>query len=157
MRRSVFLAVVAAVMLAAPAAAQSAPVTRDDSLNVGRKYVQWVYEFQVDSLWNAFEERLHGVIGSKERLQEELDRIAINFGIETAVIEETVGAKDGNLFYTREVKFEARPEEPAIWTLSVGPDGALKGASVRSKSQFQQQQRQQQQARSDSAAAKPAN
>jgi len=49
---------------------------------------------------------------------------------------------------------EAQPEEPAIWTLSVGPDGALKGASVRSKSQFQQQQ--QQQAKSDSAAAKPA-
>jgi opacity protein-like surface antigen len=156
MRRSVFLAAVAAVLLAAPAAAQSAPVTRDDSLNVGRKYVQWVYEFQTDSLWNAFEERLHGVIGSKERLQEELDRIAINFGLEIEVIEETVGAKDGNLFYTREVKFEARPGEPAVWRLSVGPDGTLKGASVQSKSQIQQQQ-QQQQAKPDSAQAKPAN
>jgi opacity protein-like surface antigen len=155
MRRIALLAAVAAAILAAPAAAQSVPVTRDDSLNVGRKYVQWVYEFQIDSLWNAFEERLHGVIGSKDRLQEELDRIAINFGAEVEVIEESVGAKDGNLFYTREVKFEAQPEEPAIWTLSVGPDGALKGASVRSKSQFQQQQ-QQQQAKSDSAAAKPA-
>ena len=148
MRRSVFLAAVAAVMLAAPAVAQSAPVTRDDSLAVGRKYVQWVYEFQVDSLWNAFEERLHGVLGSKDRLQEELDRIALNFGVETAVIEETVTAADGNLVYTREVMFEARPEEPAVWRLAVGPDGALKGASVRSKSQYQQQQ---QQARADSA------
>lgn len=150
MLRSALLAAVAAVTLALPAAAQSAPATRDDSLNVGRKYVQWVYEFQVDSLWNAFEERLHGVIGSKDRLQEELDRIALNFGIETAVIEETVTATDGNLVYTREVMFEARPEEPAVWRLAVGPDGALKGASVRSKSQFLQQQ-QQQQARSDSA------
>lgn len=149
MRRSVFLAAVAAVMLAAPAVAQSAPVTRDDSLAVGRKYVQWVYEFQVDSLWNAFEERLHGVLGSKDRLQEELDRIALNFGVETAVIEETVAATDGDLVYTREVMFEARPEEPAVWRLAVGPDGALKGASVRSKGQYQQQQ--QQQARSDSA------
>lgn len=148
MRRSAFLAAVAAVMLAAPAVAQSAPVTRDDSLAVGRKYVQWVYEFQVDSLWNAFEERLHGVLGSKDRLQEELDRIALNFGVETAVIEETVTAADGNLVYTREVMFEARPEEPAVWRLAVGPDGALKGASVRSKSQYQQQQ---QQARADSA------
>lgn len=150
MRRSAFLAAVAAVMLAAPAVAQSAPVTRDDSLAVGRKYVQWVYEFQVDSLWNAFEERLHGVLGSKDRLQEELDRIALNFGVETAVIEETVAATDGDLVYTREVMFEARPEEPAVWRLAVGPDGALKGASVRSKSQYQQQQ-QQQQARADSA------
>lgn len=148
MRRSAFLAAVAAVMLAAPAVAQSAPVTRDDSLAVGRKYVQWVYEFQVDSLWNAFEERLHGVLGSKDRLQEELDRIALNFGVETAVIEETVAATDGDLVYTREVMFEARPEEPAVWRLAVGPDGALKGASVRSKSQYQQQQ---QQARADSA------
>jgi opacity protein-like surface antigen len=157
MRCTALLAAVAAVMLAPPAAAQSAPATRDDSLAVGRKYVQWVYESQVDSLWDAFEERLHGVIGSKDRLQEELDRIALNFGVETEVIEETVSAKDGNLVYTREVKFDARPDELAIWMLSVGPDGTLKGASVRPKSQFQQQQQQQQQAKSDSATAKPAN
>lgn len=150
MPRSALLAAVAAAILAAPAVAQSAPATRDDSLNVGRKYVQWVYEFQIDSLWNALEERVHGVLGSKDRLREELDRIALNFGIETAVIEETVTATDGDLVYTREVMFEAQPDEPAVWRLAVGPDGALKGASVRSKSQFQQQQ-QQQQAKSDSA------
>ncbi len=146
MPRSALLAAVAAVLVAVPAAAQSAPVTRDDSLNVGRRYVQWVYEGQVDSLWNALEERLHGVIGSKERLQEELDRIALNFGVETAVIEEMVTATDGNLVYTREVMFEGQPDEPAVWRLAIGPDGALKGANVRSKSQWQQQ------AKPDSAA-----
>jgi hypothetical protein len=150
MRRPTLLAAVLAVTLALPAAAQSAPATRDDSLNVGRRYVQWVYEFQVDSLWDALEERVHGMLGSKGRLQEELDRIALNFGIETAVIEETVAATDGDLVYTREVMFEGQPGEPAVWRLAVGPDGALKGASVRSKSQFQQQQARQQ-ARSDSA------
>lgn len=150
MRRPILLAAVAAVILAAPAAAQSAPVTRDDSLKLGRKYVQWVYESQVDSLWDRLDERMRGQLVSKDGLQQQVDQIAINFGGEIEVLEETVSAKDGNLVYTREVKFDARPEEPAVWMFAIAPDGMIKGAGMRPKSQMQPPQ-----PKPDSAAAQP--
>ncbi len=96
----------AAAIHAAPAAAQSAPAARDDPLNVGRKGVQWVHDQPLDSLWNRIDERMQGALGSKDGLQQQIDRIGITFGAEVEVVEETVGAKDGNLVQAREVKFE---------------------------------------------------
>lgn len=151
MRRAPLLAAVAAAVLAAPVAAQSAPVTRDDSLNLGRKYVQWVYEAQVDSLWDRLDERMRGMVGSKDGLLQQIDQITITFGTEVAVLEETVTAKEGNIVYTREVNFDGRPEEPAVWMWAIAPDGTIKGAGMRPKSQVQAEQ-----ARADST-AKPAN
>ena len=143
MRRHALTAAVLAVVLAAPAAAQSMPQTRDDSLNVGRKYVQWVYDAQLDSLWDRFDERMRQALGTKDGLQQQIDQIGINFGGEIEVLAETVEAKDGNLVYTREVKFDARPEEPAVWMFAIAPDGMIKGAGMRPKSAVQQQQQQQ--------------
>lgn len=157
MRRFVLPAAVLAVLLAAPAAAQSsAPLTRDDSLNVGRKYVQWVYEAQLDSLWDRFDEQMRGALGSKDGLQQQIDQIGINFGGEMEVLEETVTARDGNLVYTREVKFDARPDEPAVWMFAIAPDGMIKGAGMRPKSAVQQQQQQRAEPAKRDSAPKPA-
>jgi hypothetical protein len=152
MRRSALLAAVAAVILGAPAAAQSAPATRDDSLALGRKYVQWVYENQVDSLWSRIDERLRGMIGSKESLAKDNDELAISFGAETAVVAETVSARDGDLVYTREVKFESRPEESRVWTFVIAPDGTIKDGKFQAKAEADRERQ-----KADSAAAKPAN
>ncbi len=133
MRHPLILAAVAAFALAAPASAQSAPATRDDSLALGRKYVQWVYENQVDSLWSRLDERLRGMIGTKESLAKDNDDLTISFGAETAVVGETAAASEGNLVYTREVKFESRPEESMVWRFTIAPDGMIKDAKFRPK------------------------
>ncbi len=133
MRHPLILAAVAAFALAAPASAHSAPAPRDDSLALGRKYVQWVYENQVDSLWSRLDERLRGMIGTKESLAKDNDDLTISFGAETAVVGETAAASEGNLVYTREVKFESRPEESMVWRFTIAPDGMIKDAKFRPK------------------------
>ncbi|MGH7586819.1 MAG: hypothetical protein ACREMH_11265 [Gemmatimonadales bacterium] len=139
MRSPVFPAVVLAVTLASNAAAQSSPVTRDDSLSLGRKYVRWVYENQVDSLWNRLDEQMKSMMGSKDVMIKETDELVIAFGTEVQVVEETVTARDGNLVYTREAKFDGRPDEAMVWSWTIAPDGAIKGARIQPKSPAQQQ------------------
>jgi opacity protein-like surface antigen len=152
MRRTALLATAAAVVLGAPAAAQSAPVTRDDSLALGRKYVQWVYEDQADSLWARVDDRLRGMMGSKEDLSRENVGLIVNFGAEIEVVEETVSARDGNLVYTREVRFESRPNESRVWTFVIAPDGTIKDGKFQAKADADRERQQ-----ADSAAAKPAD
>jgi opacity protein-like surface antigen len=152
MRHPLILAAVAALALAAPASAQSAPVTRDDSLALGRKYVQWIYEDQADSLWARVDERLRGMMGSKEALSRDNVGLIVSFGAETEVVGETVSARDGNLVYTREVRFESRPEESRVWTFVIAPDGTIKEGKFQSKAEADQARQ-----KADSAAARPAN
>ena len=136
MRCPVFPATVLAVTLASTAAAQS-PVTRDDSLSLGRKYVKWVYENQADSLWNRLDDQMKSMIGSKDAMIKETDELVIAFGNEVEVVEETVTASEGNLVYTREAKFDGRPDEAMVWNWTIAPDGTIKGARIRPKSQMQ--------------------
>ena len=138
MRCPVFPAVVLATTLTSTVAAQSSPVTRDDSLSIGRKYVKWVYENQADSLWNRLDEQMRAMIGSKDAMIKETDELVIAFGTEVEVVQETVSARDGNLVYTREAKFDGRPDEPMVWSWTIAPDGAIKGARIRPKSQMEQ-------------------
>lgn len=153
MRRSTLLAAGLAVLLGAPAAAQSAPalVTREDSLALGRKYVQWVYEDQADSLWARVDDRLRGMMGSREALSRENVQLIVSFGAETEVVAETVSARDGNLVYTREVRFESRPDESRVWTFVIAPDGTITDGKFQSKAEANQARQ-----KTDPAAASPA-
>lgn len=152
MRHPLILAAVTAFVLAAPAAAQSAPVTRDDSLALGRKVVQWIYEDQADSLWARADGRLRGMMGSQEALSRENVQLIVSFGAETEVVEETVSARDGNLVYTREVRFESRPDESRVWTFVIAPDGTITDGKFQSKADADRERQ-----KADSAAAGPAN
>ena len=105
--------------------AQSAPKSRDDSLAVGRQIVTMVYEGRTDSLWNRMGPDLRGMMQNKDGLQQRIDQIAIGFGTEIEVGAETVGAKNGNLVYTREVLFDGRPNDWAVWQFEVAPDGTI--------------------------------
>jgi hypothetical protein len=120
-----YLTGVLALGLAAPLFAQSAPKTRDDSLGVGRKIVTMVYESQTDSLWNRFGPELRQMMTDKAGLQQRIDQIAIGFGTEIQVGEEAVKAEGGNLVYTREVLFDGRPNDWAVWHFVVAPDGTI--------------------------------
>ena len=140
MRCPVFPAVVLAATLASTAAAQSSPVTRDDSLSLGRKYVKWVYENQSDSLWNRLDDQMKAMMGSKDVMIRETDELVIAFGNEVEVVEESVAARDGNLVYVREAKFDGRPDEAMVWQWTIAPDGTIKGARIRPKSQVEQEQ-----------------
>ncbi len=152
MRHPALLAAVAAVLLAAPAAAQSAPQTRDDSLAVGRKVMTWIHEFATDSIWNRMGPQLRQALGTRDGLQDQLDQMTIQLGNETGVVSESVAAKDGNLLYTREATFENMVGDLGVWRLEIAPDGTIVNGGLQPKSRIQPQP-----AKPDSAAERPAN
>lgn len=152
MRHPLILAAVAAFALAAPVSAQSALATRDDSLALGRKVVQWIYEDQADSLWARADGRLRGMMGSRDALSRENVQLIVSFGAETEVVEETVSVRDGNLVYTREVKFETRPDESRVWTFFIAPDGTITDGKFQSKAEADQARQ-----KVDSTATRPPN
>ena len=135
MRR--FILTVALAGAAAPAlTAQSAPVSRDDSLGLGRRYVKWVYENRADSLWEHLGEDLRKLIGSKDVMVQENDQLAIMLGSEVEVLQETVSAQDGDIVYVREARFDGKADEPMVWHWTIAPDGKVKMARLRPKSQM---------------------
>jgi hypothetical protein len=150
-RRIALLAALGAGIFALPVAAQSGPRTRDDSLAMGRKIVQWVYDSQVDSLWARLEEPMRAGLGTQDNLQREVDGVAINFGSEIEVLQETVTPIEGAVRYVREVRFEARPDEIRVWTFDLTPDGMIRNA------QFDEKAAERPKAPADSAAARPSN
>jgi hypothetical protein len=147
MRHPALLAAVAAVVLAVPATAQSAPQTRDDSLAVGRKVITWINEFATDSIWNRMGPQLRQALQGRDGLQNQLDQMTIELGAETGVVSESVAAKDGNLLYTREASFENMVGDTGVWRLEIAPDGTIVNGRLQPKSRIQPQQ-----AKPDSAA-----
>ena len=148
MRHAIALAL-AALALAAPAAAQSAPATREDSLALPRKYIAWTYDSRTDSLWARFGPQLRQVLGSQDGLQQQLDQMFIQMGSETGVVEEAIAARDGNLVYTREAKFENMAGDTGVWMLVIAPDGTIVTGGMQPKSRMRPP--------AADSAAKPAN
>ena len=151
MRRSIPLAALAA-LIALPATAQSPLLTRDDSLAVGRKVVQLIYDSQVDSLWARLGEQMRGAMGSPDALRQEIDGIAISLGTESVVLLETVAPSEGGIRYTREVRFDARPDDIRVWMFDIASDGTIRNGTFQSKGDVDRQK-----AQADSAANKPSN
>lgn len=150
MRRTAALAALAA-SIALPAAAQSPLLTRDDSLAVGRQVIQLIYDSQVDSLWARLGERMRAEITSPDALRQEIDGIAVTLGTEVEVLQETVAPSEGGIRYTREVRFDARPDDIRVWAFDIASDGTIRSGTFRSKADFDQQK-----APADSA-ARPSN
>ena len=150
MRRTATLAALAA-SIALPAAAQSPLRTRDDSLAVGRQVIQLIYDSQVDSLWARLGERMRAEIASPEALRQEIDGIAVSLGTEIEVLQETVAPGEGGIRYTREVRFDARPDDIRVWIFDIASDGTIRFGAFQSKGDFDRQK-----ARADSA-AQPSN
>ena len=151
MRRLALLAALGAGTFVVPAAAQSGPRTRDDSLAMGRQVVQWVYESRVDTLWALLEEPVRNGLGTQDNLQREVDGVSITFGSEIEVLHEAVTPLEGAFRYVREVRFEARPDEIRVWTFDLTPTGMIRNA------QFEQKAAEQPKPAPDSASTRPSN
>ena len=140
MHRSTLLGVLGLV-LAAPVFAQSAPAaprSHEDSLAIGRKIVDWVYESQTDSLWNRMGPDFRAMMTDKAGLQQRIDQVVLGFGTEIEIGAETVAPKNGNILYIREVRFDGRPADWAEWAFEVAPDGTILTGDLRPKGAAQQ-------------------
>ena len=126
---------VALIFAAAPVLAQTtppaaAPAVRvplpNDSLAIARRFVEWLWTSQVDSLLahSPASER------TPENRQQMLDGIAqmqARAGNETALVEERWVRRNGMRQYWRVARFSDFTDEPVVLRLVIAPNGEMLG------------------------------
>jgi len=129
---SVILAAVL-VMAASPLVAQDAPA-RPDSLALARKYVGWLYETQVDSLWAHTSAEIREDLGSSDWWRQRADAIALRAGSETEVIEERFRMRNGRPQYWRTARFSDF-DQPLLLRFVIDDAGMIAGLGMGPASQ----------------------
>jgi hypothetical protein len=118
-----------AIGIAAPLSAQAAPARVPpppkldyDSLAFGRQLTQWLLYAEVDSLWAHSDTSLQSAFGgNKEVWTDQIAQFAIQFGQETALVEERWVQRLGKRQYWRTMKLTESGEPIALrWVLLPG-------------------------------------
>lgn len=127
------ISAVLALLVAAPAAAQtpaatlfpfaSPPVQLEyDSLAFGRQLTNWFYSSEVDSLWAHTSVELQAQLGTKEKWNEMIGEFIQRIGMENDLVEERWMKRNGRRQYVRVLHGTEFTEEPVMlrWVLIPG-------------------------------------
>lgn len=128
LRRLMILA--AATVLAAPLSAQAADSSQ---MEPGRRYTQWLYDGQVDSLWARFSPEMREALPSAQHLAEMREQILAQAGTETTVLSERIvdpSPEPGMTVYVRTARFSNVPINVNV-TVVTDATGTVQGLSVR--------------------------
>jgi hypothetical protein len=120
----------AAIMVAAPLQAQAADSSQ---FQPGRRYTQWLYTGQVDSLWSRFSPEMRQAIPTPAALDEMRTQIQTQAGDETEVVSERIldpSPAPGLTVYVRTARFDAAPMNVNV-TIATDAAGITQGMSVR--------------------------
>jgi hypothetical protein len=103
----------ASTTAAATAAADPAPIVHPkvgNEIELGRKFTQWFYTAQFDSLWAHMGEDTRKELGQASAMGEWLDQMSSRAGEETKVLEEKVVMRKGSPQYWRTAEFTMMAE-----------------------------------------------
>ena len=129
MRRPALLALVATLLLPAVAQAQ---MTQDGAKAKGQQFVQWIYDFQIDSLYEHMTPEFRDQIGGREAIEAAITSLITEQGLETEVVKEGVSPAEGGAFhYSRVIRLQANPDQLMEWTFTVSPDGRMATGGMR--------------------------
>ena len=120
----------AAIVVAAPLQAQTADSAQ---MALGRRYTQWMYEGQADSLWSKFSPEMRQAIPSAQDLEAMRQQIHGQIGDETEVVSERIvepASQPGLIVYVRTARFANAPMEINV-TVATDASGMIQGLSVR--------------------------
>ncbi len=118
-------------LLLAPAAAHAqdaAPHLPPDSMEIGRKYIEWWFGAEVDSLRAAMTDDM------RERWTEELtlermDLVAENAGFPTEILEEKYVMRNGMPQYWQTMEVDVF-DEPFMIRFVITPEGKIGGIGI---------------------------
>ena len=122
--------IAAAIVVAAPLQAQTADPAQ---MELGRRYTQWLYEGQVDSLWARFSPEMRQAIPSAAALEQMRVQIQAQAGDETELLSERImdpSPEPGMTVYVRTARFANVPMNVNV-TVVTDASGTIQGLSVR--------------------------
>jgi len=101
----------------APAAAPAAPAVQNppikpvgNEIELGRKFTQWLYTAQFDSLFAHADAEGQQTLGKPEEMQAHLDELVARLGDESEVVEEKVVMRNGRPQYWSTSRYTLAPE-----------------------------------------------
>jgi len=104
-----------------------------DEMELGRKYTQWLYTAQFDSLFAHMSDGMRTDMGSADTMAGQFDQFTAQVGEETKVLEEKVVMRKGNPQYWRTADFSMAPEPIMIRWVIVS--GEIQGIGINPASQ----------------------
>ena len=104
-----------------------------DSLTLGRKYVDWLLEGQVDSLHAHMTPEVQARI-SIDHITGQSDMIAMRAGVRLDILEEMYVMRNGKPQYWQTTSF-SEIEEPLVFRFVIEPDGRISGVGINPQSQ----------------------
>ena len=118
-------------LLMAPAAAlaqDAAPHLPPDSMELGRKYIEWWFDAEVDSLRSAMTPKMQER-WTVELTLERMDMVAEQAGFPTRVIEEKYVMRNGEPQFWYTADMDVFPEPFMIrWVIT--PEGKIDGVGI---------------------------
>jgi len=120
----------------ATASADAPPVVHPrvgNEIELGRKYTQWFYAAQFDSLWAHMGEDTRKELGQASAMGEWLDQMSSRAGEETKVLEEKVVMRNGSPQYWRTAEFSMMAEPVMLRWVIV--NGEINGVGMNPASQ----------------------
>lgn len=123
-------ATTSATAAAAPAPAPTVHPKVGNEMELGRKYTQWLYTGQFDSLFVHMKEEMRSEMGSPDDMAGQFDQFTAQVGDETGVVDEKVVMRKGNPQYWRTAEFSMAPEpimirwvivNGEIWGIGINP------------------------------------
>lgn len=128
-----------ALAVAAPASAQSAPVTSDPtSLLWGRQFTEWFYSGQTDSIFALMDEERQRRSQTPTEMLKLLSTVQQQGGVETDVISEEVKpdtAVAGGYRYIRRTHFSNVPQMVVRLVWVINGDRKIAGFGIRPEDQ----------------------
>jgi hypothetical protein len=124
----------AAIVFAAPLHAQAAD---SPEIQLGRRYTQWLYEGQVDSMYAKFSPEMRQAIPTVQALSDLRAQIQAQAGTETEVLSERIldpSPAPGMTVYVRTARFANAPMNVDV-TVITDASGTIQGFSVRPQRQ----------------------
>lgn len=129
------LALVATLVLPAALQAQTAVQhPHPNALALARKYTEWFFAGQMDSLIRHMPVAEGQTQPTVEQLQERLDMVTSRAGNETEVIEEMFVKRNGAFQYWRTSRFDNFPE-PFLFRWVIDEAGNIQGMGLGPRSQ----------------------
>ncbi len=115
--------VAAPAVAPAPAAPRPAPPKLDyDSLAFGRRFTNWFYSAQIDSLWAHTDTSMQTAMGTKDGWNQRFAEFLERIGSEVSVVEERWMQRNGMRQYVRVFNGSEFTQEPVVirWVLAPG-------------------------------------
>lgn len=115
------------------AAAEVAPMPAD-SMEIGKRYADWLIDYHADSLWAHLSDESKERLGSVGDFRDQMGQIFQQIGNQKRIVSQRYWMRNGDHQFWHTAEFSGM-EEPVVIRFVIDPDGTITGLGINPQSQ----------------------